>query len=960
MNIRSIQPILLGILCLIALAYMATLTRLNLRHFEQTVTSQTERYLTTIAKTQARHLEDLMGKIQTELEVAASNPTVRQSFLERTPESRIAEDGRYPLRDVQRRLNHIVSSIYRIDENGNVLGRTPPRNEIEEQNTSSREDVQAALCRETPTISNVFTTVSGTQAISVSTPVRQGARRLGLLRAVIHLETLNTLVGHIRAGVNGFAWMVDQYGDLICFPDESLLGRSVFAYRLRWFCDQRQEDQVLASLLEGNSGTASFVSDRKKGDKTMMAWSPVNLGDRHWSIAVCMNYDEQISGPLRHHAQNTFIMMGCFLAAMAMGGAMYFRFERKKSHLQAHLALGRVNDELQLLSFERAQTEQELQTQVRQLKSVIEAIPYGVCWKDRKGVYCGANSAFANLVGEAHPDAIRGKTETELARDGTIAERSNHGDQEVLKTGIGLLNVEQRQTIQGKKATLLVSKAPLTDARGGVVGLLGIYVDITDIKRVYSNKETEWKRWNEVLNRVGVGIVLADASGIVQEINAGAADAVGQSRSELIGRSLTEMIPPAYRKGVAGSFDALREERSPGANRLRIPVGDREMEACLGGLMKQGALTGFWMTLVDVTEYARGQERAEYASYRTGRYLASMSYQIRTAMNSVLGFAELLLQEELNGRQNEHVRQITENASHLLGIADELVNLSRVETGEDAKTTPLAGTPIVSSEQKEIPPESAKTEAKSEAPASQETMESIATGSEPRILVVDDVPENRTLLEVILKKAGYRVLSAMDGQAAINLAAKQVFDMILMDMQMPIVNGFEATRRIRTEGLNTKTVILAMTASVEKGQELQCLDAGCDDFVTKPLKKELLLRKIWRYLEQNKQLAAAGRGEPILSFLAGDPDYQKTIEMFVNNLPSRLQEMQQAFDDGNLKELAVKVHALKGLGGFAGFPVFTEKAKVLEGTIQGRDLAKIRFELDEMADLCRRTKIETK
>lgn len=113
-------------------------------------------------------------------------------------------------------------------------------------------------------------------------------------------------------------------------------------------------------------------------------------------------------------------------------------------------------------------------------------------------------------------------------------------------------------------------------------------------------------------------------------------------------------------------------------------------------------------------------------------------------------------------------------------------------------------------------------------------------------------------------------------------------------------------------------------------------------------------------MEQNKQLAAAGRGEPIVSFLKGDPDYQKTIEMFVNNLPSRLQEMHQAFDEGNLKELAVKVHALKGLGGFAGFPVFTEKAKILEGTIHTHDLEKIRFQLDEMADLCRRTRIENR
>ncbi len=179
-----------------------------------------------------------------------------------------------------------------------------------------------------------------------------------------------------------------------------------------------------------------------------------------------------------------------------------------------------------------------------------------------------------------------------------------------------------------------------------------------------------------------------------------------------------------------------------------------------------------------------------------------------------------------------------------------------------------------------------------------------------------------------------------------------------MDMQMPIVNGFDATRRIREEGLNCATTILAMTASVGKGDELKCLEAGCDDFVGKPVKKELLLRKIWRFLQQAKQIDAAERGEPVVSFLAGDPDYQKTIETFVSNLPGRLEEMRAALEEGNLADLALKAHALKGLGGFAGFAVFTEKARALEGTIQGHDLARIRFHLDEMSDLCRRTRIE--
>lgn len=226
------------------------------------------------------------------------------------------------------------------------------------------------------------------------------------------------------------------------------------------------------------------------------------------------------------------------------------------------------------------------------------------------------------------------------------------------------------------------------------------------------------------------------------------------------------------------------------------------------------------------------------------------------------------------------------------------------------------------------------------------------------ILLVDDVEENRTLLEVLLKKMGYVCGHSVNGQDAVEQCEQKKFDLILMDIQMPVMNGFDAIRGIRAGGVNTTTPIIAMTASGQKGDDLRALDAGGNDCLSKPVDRRKLERKVWRQLAQVRQLRDADAGKEIISFLEGDPDYQKAIETFVSNLPEKVNDMKAAFEKQDLKDLAFKAHALKGLGGFAGFPVFTEKAKQLEDTLKEADLEKIRLQIDEMIQLCMRTKLK--
>ena len=142
-----------------------------------------------------------------------------------------------------------------------------------------------------------------------------------------------------------------------------------------------------------------------------------------------------------------------------------------------------------------------------------------------------------------------------------------------------------------------------------------------------------------------------------------------------------------------------------------------------------------------------------------------------------------------------------------------------------------------------------------------------------RILLAEDGPDNQRLISFVLRKAGAEVLVVGNGQEAIETAsatipgrhrhcddATEPFDVILMDMQMPVVDGYEATRRLRQQGYTGP--ILALTAHAMKDDMQKCLDAGCDAYLTKPIVREQFLSTIASFLSTptatNEAVANAG------------------------------------------------------------------------------------------------------
>ena len=117
-----------------------------------------------------------------------------------------------------------------------------------------------------------------------------------------------------------------------------------------------------------------------------------------------------------------------------------------------------------------------------------------------------------------------------------------------------------------------------------------------------------------------------------------------------------------------------------------------------------------------------------------------------------------------------------------------------------------------------------------------------------KILLVEDNEMNRDMLARRLERKGFEVVIAVDGQAGIDMASSANADIILMDLSLPVIDGWEATRRIKADPVTQAIPVIALTAHAMAGDEQKALEAGCDDYDTKPVNLNRLLGKIDKLL----------------------------------------------------------------------------------------------------------------
>ena len=130
-----------------------------------------------------------------------------------------------------------------------------------------------------------------------------------------------------------------------------------------------------------------------------------------------------------------------------------------------------------------------------------------------------------------------------------------------------------------------------------------------------------------------------------------------------------------------------------------------------------------------------------------------------------------------------------------------------------------------------------------------------------KILLVEDNPLNMRLMEMTLRAQDYTLLKAIDGQTALDMAKKEQPDLIIMDMNIPGMTGFEVTRRLRGIPGFSKTPIIGITAYAMKGDKEKVLEAGCDVYLSKPINTRELPVIIAEMLEQKQKITPSADGD---------------------------------------------------------------------------------------------------
>jgi len=526
---------------------------------------------------------------------------------------------------------------------------------------------------------------------------------------------------------------------------------------------------------------------------------------------------------------------------------------------------------------ERKKTELELHESKKMLELVMDSIPQFIFWKDRNSVYLGCNENFAHVAGLNSRSEIIGKTDYELGWKKEEADFFVECDRRIINSGIAEYHIiEPQLQVNGKKAWLDTNKVPIVNISGEIIGILGSYEDITE-RKITENELFEAKERAEESDRLKSAFLANMSHEIRTPMNGILGFAELLKEPDLSGEQQKEYINIIERSGarmlniINDIVDISKIESGLMKTDIKETNINKQIEYIYSFFGHEAESKGIRLAFrnaLPAREAILKTDREKLYSILMNLVKNAIKYTEKGSIEFGYDIVETQCIESLQFyvkdtgigiRADRHTaiferfiqaditdKMARQGAGLGLSISKAYVEMLGgkiwVESEEGIGSTFYFTLPY------NIDPEEKKARGK----VGQMQGEYIQINPEVsglNILIAEDDETSEMLIALNVDKFGKEILKARNGYEAVEVCRNNPdTDLILMDIQMPLMNGYEATRLIRE--FNKDVIIIAQTAYGLSGDREKAIEAGCNDYITKPINKSELHSLIQKHFRK--------------------------------------------------------------------------------------------------------------